>query len=225
MWEDQYAQKPADKSMTGMNVSFTEADRHIVQNIIKEAETLGTNNSLMVYTSSVNCTNIEDRTMSNETKLKEVSKEIVELRDKLENEVAKHDDVLITAEVGSWINMPENNAPFLSEEWERMCRHRDNIAKQINTGIRLEGMQVRLSRIGGRGTIAMTDSLDNAIHQFKTRITKEYRRPLADLLRKQDSLRTLAEAENTVARMERKIKTKEVVFSVFDEDDDEEFFF
>ena len=222
-----------------------EADRHIVQNIIKEAntpcpspeltlddfaemkrildeadiseswhmqfastpknshdiyETSGTNNSLMVYTSSVNSTNVEDSTMSNKTALQEVRTEIDTLREALSNDVQKVGNILLSAEMASYINCPSETGQFLSEEWVKSNEKQGRFLKDIVEGSRPEGLNIRLTNLSSSSHTTLTNDVADAIAAFEDRIVDTYQMPMMKLMRKRSALDKIVDAERDLAR-------------------------
>ena len=89
-------------------------DDEIIKKIITAAETSDTNSSLMVYTSGVNRTNIEDRTMNTQEALNTVRQEIYALNKQLQNEVRKVGSTLLTADLSSYRHAPRITAEIFT---------------------------------------------------------------------------------------------------------------
>lgn len=190
------------KTMFDVTKEMMEAmDDEIIKKIITAAETSNTNSSLMVYTSGVNRTNIEVRTMNTQEALNTVRQEIDALHKKLRDEVRKVGSTLITADLSSYRHAPRIDAEIFTPEWDKQREAQDNYVKAVRKGDIPQAVQLTLMPLGTIGKyVEFSDELRDAIDEFEDYVEAEYAYKIQKLQRKEYGFYQMRKAERQLDR-------------------------
>lgn len=175
----------------------------LIDKIIQQAETFNTNSSLMVYTSSVNSTNIKDRAMNAKQELNKVNKEINELMGKLHSEAKRVGSVLLTADLT--VELLDNEEDIFSDAWLKVQEVNRRAIDAAEKGKTTKDVAVYAqpleSAVFGGGVVRISEKFMDIHEDFSDYIEETYAVPLQKLNAKRAALKKAVEAERALSQL------------------------